>query len=80
MSETMKEAYASILEENFDTPFCISSIQASSLVRLMGRRTVSLDGAWHFAPDVFDMCFRKKISHITPTDTAAFGCNTIWSW
>jgi len=23
---------------------------------------------------------RKKIIHITPTDTDAFGCNTIWFW
>ncbi|MCH4033109.1 MAG: glycoside hydrolase family 2 [Lachnospiraceae bacterium] len=70
MAETMKEAYASILDEDFDRPFQVSPIQASTLVRPMGRSIISLDGAWSFAPDVFDMCFRKKIYREVHTDDA----------
>lgn len=70
MAETMKEAYASILDEDFDRPFQVSPIQASTLVRPMGQSIISLDGAWSFAPDVFDMCFRKKIYQEVHTDDA----------
>ena len=68
MAGTMKEDYANILEADYDSAFRISPITASALVQPMGRKTVSLDGEWNFAPDVFDMCFRKKIFQEVRTD------------
>lgn len=69
MPDQMKKDYANILELDYDREFRVPPVTADSLVRPLGRKTVSLDGPWHFSPDIFDMCFRKRIFEERCSDT-----------
>ena len=44
---------------DYENEYLQNRLEASQLVNITGRKCESLNGKWHFAPDLYDTCRRQ---------------------
>lgn len=59
-ANTVVDPFAHLHDEDYASPYARRRVGASDMVAMAGRATVSLDGPWRFALDLFDEGLRQK--------------------
>ena len=58
MEEKSGNYVSDIHNENYESEYLESRLNASNLINIAGRETESLNGRWNFVPDLYDTCRR----------------------
>lgn len=64
----MDQDYGEILRLDYESPYKIPCVDGEAAIFMGGRKTISLNGMWHFQADVFDTFLRKRCFEERTTD------------
>jgi beta-glucuronidase len=70
MTTAAEDPFAHLHDESYADPFAARRVGHAQLLTVGGRSRLSLDGDWHFTPDLFDEGLRQRWFADAPTPPA----------